>query len=81
MPSADVKTLGESAPAAGTTDEPQTQTVAEASEPQSADPRGSATLGAVSESQSTDRTKRLLRRLTRKPPIRTLRPNIRRQLF
>ena len=43
MPSADVKTLGESAPAAGTTDEPQTQTVAEASEPQSADPRGSAT--------------------------------------
>ena len=55
MPSADVKTLGESAPAAGTTDEPQTQTVAEASEPQSADPRGSATTRMPDvESQSTD---------------------------
>ena len=55
MPSADVKTLGESAPAAGTTDEPQTQTVAEASEPQSADPRGSATARMPDvESQSTD---------------------------
>lgn len=55
MPSADVKTLGESAPAAGTTDEPQTQTVAEASEPQSADPCGSATTRMPDvESQSTD---------------------------
>ena len=55
MPSADVKTLGESAPAAGRTDEPQTQTVAEASEPQSADPRGSATTRMPDvESQSTD---------------------------
>ena len=70
MPSADVKTLGESAPAAGTTDEPQTQTVAEASEPQSADPRGSAT------TRMPDVESRLLRRLTRKLPIRTLRPNI-----
>ena len=68
MPSADVKTLGESAPAAGTTDEPQTQTVAEASEPQSG--------CLMSNHSQLTRTKRLLRRLTRKLPIRTLRPNI-----
>ena len=43
MPSADVKTLGESAPAAGTTDEPQTQTVAEASEPPASEAEAQAT--------------------------------------
>lgn len=52
MPSADVKTLGESAPAAGTTDEPQTQTVAEASEPQSADPNEAS--ASEADAQATD---------------------------
>ena len=52
MPSADVKTLGESASAAGTTDEPQTQTVAEASEPQSADPNEAS--ASEADAQATD---------------------------
>ena len=77
IPSADIKTLGESAPAAGTTDEPQTQLSRKHLNRSQQTRVARLRPGCLMSNHSQlTRTKRLLRRLTRKPPIRTLRPNI-----